>query len=149
MLQTGQPVLLFPGGAREALSGRRDYPLFWPLGGDKIDFVRVAARFNATIVPFSAIGMIDSVSNIIEPEDLFRLPFIGEQARNASKGVTAARYDTKDADEVLFPALALPSEPQRNYFLFGKAIPTKNIDPKDKVVCRACGGHPSPAQGRL
>jgi hypothetical protein len=47
-MESGQDVLLFPGGAKEALNGNKSYPLYWP---DKVDFVRTAAKFNATIVP--------------------------------------------------------------------------------------------------
>ena len=43
-------ILLFPGGAREALHRKgEEYQLFWP---DQPEFVRMAARFGATIVPF-------------------------------------------------------------------------------------------------
>jgi pimeloyl-ACP methyl ester carboxylesterase len=48
LMESGQDVLLFPGGAKEALNGNKSYPLYWP---DKVDFVRTAAKFNATIVP--------------------------------------------------------------------------------------------------
>ncbi len=51
-------MLLFPGGIREALHGPgEDYQLFWP---SKTDFVRVAARFDAVVVPFGGIGADDS-----------------------------------------------------------------------------------------
>ena len=51
-------MLLFPGGIREALHGPgEDYQLFWP---SKTDFVRVAARFDAVVVPFGGVGADDS-----------------------------------------------------------------------------------------
>ena len=54
----GEMVLLFPGGIREALHGPgEEYQLFWP---SKTDFVRVAARFDAVVVPFGGIGADDS-----------------------------------------------------------------------------------------
>jgi len=56
VLQAGQDALLFPGGAKEALSTREDYPLFWP---NKTDFVRTAAKFNATVIPVSAVGCLE------------------------------------------------------------------------------------------
>ena len=44
---------------KEALHGPgEDYKLFWP---SKTDFVRVAARFNAVVVPFAGIGADDNV----------------------------------------------------------------------------------------
>ncbi|EJK46339.1 hypothetical protein THAOC_35000 [Thalassiosira oceanica] len=49
LMETNQTALLFPGGVREVFHRKgEDYDLFWP--EDKADFVRVAARFNATIV---------------------------------------------------------------------------------------------------
>lgn len=51
LLQQGEAVLLYPGGVREAYKGRDEqYKLFWP---EKSEFVRMAAKFDATIVPFS------------------------------------------------------------------------------------------------
>lgn len=64
LLKSGQNVLLFPGGADETLCNDPSYPLFWPK--DKMDFVRTAARFNATIIPFSAIGMVESFQTIVD-----------------------------------------------------------------------------------
>ncbi|CAN0259811.1 unnamed protein product, partial [Phaeothamnion confervicola] len=58
LLRRGDPVLLFPGGAREALHGKGEaYQVFWP--EDRRDFVRTAVALNATIIPFSAIGGAD------------------------------------------------------------------------------------------
>jgi hypothetical protein len=133
LLESGQNALLFPGGAKEALSGDTSYPLFWPK--DKTDFVRTAARFNATILPLSAIGMVDSVNVLAEPDAIYYVPFIGERARKANANVTAARYDTKNEDETVGFPLFVPKLPARNYFLFGKPIDTTNVDPKDKQAC--------------
>ena len=59
LLQQGEMVLLFPGGVREALHGPgEEYTLFWQ---SKTDFVRVAARFDAVVVPFGGIGADDNV----------------------------------------------------------------------------------------
>jgi len=132
LLQTGQDVLLFPGGSREAITTRKDYPLYWP---EKVDFVRTAARFNATIVPFSAIGMVDSIHGIAELEDAYQLPLIGDLARWGSTNTRSARYDQKHLNETIGLPLFAPSLPARNYFLFGQPIYTDQLDPKDKVAC--------------
>ncbi|KAL3796794.1 hypothetical protein HJC23_010941 [Cyclotella cryptica] len=136
LLQTGQAALLFPGGVREALHGKNeDYQVFWP---DKTDFVRVAAKFNATIVPLAAIGAADSVDIILDAPELLQLPFgVGENLANFSKNATSARYDTADSDELFIPPLALPKPfSARHYFLFGRAFDTSNLDPKDKDSCQ-------------
>lgn len=62
-----------PGG--QAYKGRgEEYRLFWP---KKEEFVRMAARFDATIVPFSAIGLDDGVNVVLGATDLVRLPIVG------------------------------------------------------------------------
>ncbi len=54
LLKQGNSVLLFPGGGREVnkLKGQ-EYQLLWK---EQPDFVRMAAKLNAVIVPFAAIG---------------------------------------------------------------------------------------------
>lgn len=57
LMESGQAALLFPGGVREVFHGKDEaYKLLWP---EKTDFVRTAAKFNATIVPLSAVGAAD------------------------------------------------------------------------------------------
>ena len=135
LMESGQNVLLFPGGVREVFHGRDEaYQLFWP---EKVDFVRTAARFNATIVPLSAVGMADSVNMLLEPSQVTELPFVGDRAKAFAANVTAARFDTDNQDENFLPPIVAPSLPARNYFVFGKAVNTKSLDPKDKDSCQA------------
>ncbi|OMO99361.1 Diacylglycerol acyltransferase [Corchorus olitorius] len=50
-------VLLYPGGVREAFHRKGEaYKLFWP---EQSEFVRMAARFGAKIVPFGVVGEDD------------------------------------------------------------------------------------------
>lgn len=50
--------LLFPGGAREVNKKvGQEYQLFWK---ESPDFVRLAARCGAIIVPFAAVGADDA-----------------------------------------------------------------------------------------
>ena len=152
LMQTGQPTMLFPGGAREALTGgRSDYPLFWP---DKTDFVRTAVKFNATIVPFSAVGMAESAQLVLTYEQLQRVPFLANALANATTSPTdnkddetgsgtsasrrrrmSARMDATNETD-LQADLVLPTLPARNYFLFGPAMDTSAIDHKDLNACQ-------------
>ncbi|CAM9213585.1 unnamed protein product, partial [Choristocarpus tenellus] len=60
LLKAGQCVLLFPGGVKEALHQKGEaYQMFWP---EKSEFVRMAAAYNATLVPFAAVGSADRYS---------------------------------------------------------------------------------------
>ena len=52
-----------PGGVREAYKRKgEEYRLFWP---ERPEFVRAAARFGATIVPFAAVGAEDGVQLVV------------------------------------------------------------------------------------
>lgn len=134
LMETKQAALLFPGGVREAFHGKNEaYQLFWP---EKLDFVRIAAKFNATIVPLSAIGAADSVQILIDPPDMLKLPFgLGEKLANNSRNVMAARYDGNADSELFLPPFALLGLPARHYFMFGRPIETHRLDPKDKATC--------------
>lgn len=135
LLQSGQNVLLFPGGVKEVFHGRdQAYELLWP---EKVDFVRTAARFNATIIPLSAVGMADSLNILLDPSEIANLPLLGERARQFANNVTAARFDMKNEEENFLPPVVAPGLPSRNYFLFGQPISTSTLDPKDKVACQA------------
>jgi pimeloyl-ACP methyl ester carboxylesterase len=125
LLQKGDAALLFPGGAREALHGADEkYELFWP---EKSEFVRMAAQFNATIVPFSAIGMADSLVPLVD--DASEVPLFKEQMKEFMANAPKARMDGSDASRI---PLVAPGIPARNYFLFGEPLPTEHIDPNDK-----------------
>jgi len=134
LMATGQTGLLFPGGVREVFHGKgEDYELFWP---EKADFVRVAARFNATIVPISAVGAADSANILLDPEELLNLPFgLGDRLKNSSEGTISARFDQNNADERFVPPLVVPSVPARHYFVFGKPFDTSTVDHSDRGAC--------------
>ncbi|GKV40646.1 hypothetical protein SLEP1_g48257 [Rubroshorea leprosula] len=62
LLSAKSHILLYPGGMREALHRKgEEYKLFWP---EQSEFVRMAARFGAKIVPFGTIGE-DDVAQVI------------------------------------------------------------------------------------
>jgi hypothetical protein len=139
LLESGGPeaILHFPGGAREAYHGRKEaHELFWPT---RLDFVRMAAKFNATIVPLAGVGAADSVYFVADPEHMLELPFgLGDAVSNSFLTVRqAARYDEQDKDFIRPPPFILPKIlPARHYFLFGKAFETTKVDSCDREACR-------------
>jgi hypothetical protein len=136
LLESKQAILHYPGGPREAYHGRNEaYKLFWP---QKVDFVRMAAKFNATIVPLSAIGAADSVYILADPEILLKLPFgLGDAVSKSFLTVReAARYDEVREPFVRPPPLVWPKLlPARHYFLFGKPFNMTELNPKDRDAC--------------
>ena len=132
LLDAGETVLLFPGGVREAFKRRNEeYKLFWP---SKPEFVRMAVRHGAVIVPFAAVGAEDGVDIVADADDIARLPFgLGEAAIERSRAVPSARaVDTRVTDdgvgeETFVQPLVVPKTPRRYYFKFGAPVPTAGL----------------------
>ncbi|XP_051209781.1 phytyl ester synthase 1, chloroplastic-like [Lolium perenne] len=118
LLAAGEFVLLYPGGYREALHCKgEEHRIFWP---DRTEFVRMAAQFNATIVPFGVVGEDDLLNLLCTFDDIRSAPFGKEIMRAYSN-----HLKLRDADhEVIFPGVYLKI-PGRFYYRFGKPIPTK------------------------
>jgi len=149
LMSTGQNALLFPGGVREVFHNRDEaYQLIWPQDDDsstgtpRSDFVRTAAKFNATIIPLSAVGGADSATTLVQPRDVPNLPFgIGARAANFSKSVVSARFDRGMEDETFVPPIAVPKPlAARHYFVFGRPVETVDVDPRDRDGCRRVYG---------
>jgi 1-acyl-sn-glycerol-3-phosphate acyltransferase len=74
--QRKESILLYPGGVREGFKRKNEkYQLFWP---HKPEFVRMAARFGATIVPVASIGAEDCVNILMDTEELKHHVLLGE-----------------------------------------------------------------------
>ncbi|KAL5223365.1 hypothetical protein ABZP36_028078 [Zizania latifolia] len=118
LLAAGEFVLLYPGGHREALHCKgEEHRLFWP---DQTEFVRMAAQFNATIVPFGVVGEDDLMELLCTFEDIRNAPFGKEMMQAYSN-----HLKLRDVDhEVFFPGVYLKI-PGRFYYRFGKPIPTR------------------------
>mmetsp|Transcript_19515 Transcript_19515/g.40428 ORF Transcript_19515/g.40428 Transcript_19515/m.40428 type:complete len:529 (+) Transcript_19515:552-2138(+) len=134
LMEENQATLLFPGGVREVFHGPgEEYKLFWPSDGD---FVRTAAKFNATIVTLAGVGAYESSKVLASQQQLLGLPFLGEKLRENSAKVPSARGD--GSEEVFVPPVSVPKfPPARHYFLFGRPLETEGIDYRDREACRA------------
>lgn len=122
LLSNRDMILLFPGGGREVCRRRGEQnTIFWD---EKSNFVRMAAKYNAVIVPFSTIGADDSVDILIDGDELKRLPWIGERVRNflRERGIP---------EQHVAPITTLP-RPERFYFKFHNPIDTGSIDASDR-----------------
>lgn len=65
------------------------YKVLWP---EREEFVRMAAKFEATIVPMASIGCEDAVTMLADAKDIKRIPILGERvARNARETIPQAR----------------------------------------------------------
>ncbi|MEO0437707.1 MAG: lysophospholipid acyltransferase family protein [Pseudomonadota bacterium] len=70
LMQRGEDLLVFPGGAHEAVKAQRyRYQLQWK---ERLGFVRLAMEANYPIVPFGLVGPDDFYSYLLDSEDLVR-----------------------------------------------------------------------------
>uniref|UniRef100_A0A7S0VIS5 AB hydrolase-1 domain-containing protein n=1 Tax=Hemiselmis tepida TaxID=464990 RepID=A0A7S0VIS5_9CRYP len=150
LLQRGDPVLLFPGGLGEALHRKDEYyTLKWP---EKTDFVRLAARYNATIVPFGGVGASDAATVLLDPDEVKEFgespivkllgaawPFarVATEPEDAAAGRSS---ESSSSDRLAFKDLPIvvpkpPWEVSRTYFMFGSPIRTQGINVKDAEEC--------------
>lgn len=128
LLSDGENILLFPGGAREVCRRRgENYQLFWK---SNLDFVRPAARFDAIIIPFSAVGADDSVDILVDGQELQRVPQVGEMVKRFLE-------ERKLSDTNLMPLASFPPRPDRFYFKFHEPMDTSGINHRDAENCQS------------
>ena len=135
LMSRGQSALLYPGGVREAFKSTKKgemYKLFWPPAEESSDFARVAARFDATIVPVAAIGAEEGFDMVLDADELLQVPILGERVKESAKKTPVGR-----PGERFVTPVSVPKVPGRYYFLFGEPIDTSSIDPTDKEACAA------------
>ncbi|MGZ3419754.1 MAG: lysophospholipid acyltransferase family protein [Polyangiales bacterium] len=108
LMEAGETILVFPGGAREVAKRKGEQnQLLWK---DRMGFARMAVQHRCTIVPFAAIGVDDSFEIVADADDFFRTP-VGKLAK--SLGLR----------EDFVPPLARPDPlPERFYFRIGEPI---------------------------
>uniref|UniRef100_A0A0D9V0W7 Phospholipid/glycerol acyltransferase domain-containing protein n=1 Tax=Leersia perrieri TaxID=77586 RepID=A0A0D9V0W7_9ORYZ len=128
LFQRNQFVLLYPGGVREALHRKGEaYKLFWP---DQPEFVRMAARFGVTIIPFGFVGEDDVLELVVDYNEQKNIPYLREWIESINREAQRVRDSVKGEDgnqDIHIPAL-LPKVPGRFYYLFGKPIELKGMD---------------------
>ncbi|KAK8693269.1 hypothetical protein V6N13_070860 [Hibiscus sabdariffa] len=137
LMSSKSHILLYPGGAREALHRKgEEYKLFWP---EKTEFVRMAARFGAKIVPFGVVGEDDIAEIILDYDDQVKIPWRREEIERITKQFPKARADASGevANQQMYLPVMLPKFPGRFYYYFGKPILTEGMkeELRDKEKC--------------
>ncbi|XP_043726048.1 acyltransferase-like protein At3g26840, chloroplastic isoform X2 [Telopea speciosissima] len=134
LFSTKSHVLLYPGGVREALHRKgEEYKLFWP---ERSEFVRMAARFGAKIIPFGVVGEDDISEVFLDYNDLMKIPYFRTQIQELNKVGVRLRTDVNGElgnQDLHLPGI-LPKLPGRFYYLFGKPIETegRKMELRDK-----------------
>ncbi|KAI3860357.1 hypothetical protein MKX03_003529 [Papaver bracteatum] len=134
LLSNNEIILLFPGGAREALHRKgEEYKCFWP---EQPEFVRMAAKFGGTIIPFGVVGVDDILHYVLDYDDQMKIPFTRDFINKINQNIENIRIDAKGevSNQDMFVPGVLPKIPGRFYYLFGKPIETKGMkqELKDK-----------------
>lgn len=118
LMRDGQDLIVFPGGAHEAVKPRRDiYELQWK---ERYGFVRLAARHGYTIVPFGIVGPDEFYDHLVEGEDLPDTP-VGQLLRRFGLLDENTRSDMLPPIPVGALGTLLP-KPKRCYLGFGEAL---------------------------
>ena len=118
LMKDGQDLLVFPGGAREAVKPTSEmYELQWQ---ERYGFVKLAAKHGYTIMPFGVVGPDEFYGHLME----------GHELPDSSLGKLLKRMGvlTEDTRSDMMPpipmgALGTPfPKPQRVYLGFGDPI---------------------------
>ncbi|KAL3653878.1 hypothetical protein CASFOL_003559 [Castilleja foliolosa] len=125
LFKTKSHVLLYPGGMREALHRKgEEYKLFWP---EQSEFVRMAARFGAKIVPFGSVGEDDIGHLLLDYDDLRSIPYFKNAIEELTEEAVKLRSEAEGevANQDVHLPIIVPKVPGRFYYLFGKPIETQ------------------------
>lgn len=121
LMQRGENILVYPGGAREVFKQQGEkYQLIW---GSRLGFARMAIEFGYTIVPFSVIGIEDMWDVVLDEKQLLDTP-IGPYIKSL--------FPTKEIPVLIsgWGNTILP-RPLRLYIWFGNPISTWRYNRED------------------
>ncbi|GAV75889.1 DAGAT domain-containing protein/Abhydrolase_6 domain-containing protein, partial [Cephalotus follicularis] len=137
LLSSKSHVLLYPGGMREAIHMKGEqYKLIWP---EQSEFVRMAARFGAKIVPFAPVGEDDFGEVVFDLNDQMKIPYFKAKIEEYTDETVRLRTDVEGevGNQKIHLPWILPKVPGRLYYYFGKPIETagreKELMDKEKA----------------
>jgi 1-acyl-sn-glycerol-3-phosphate acyltransferase len=125
LLDAGEAVLVFPGGARE-VAKRRDeaYELIWK---ERIGFARMAIEHQVPIVPMAVLGIEDMFDIWADADDMARSRLAPVLRK---LGLLPGDGGEKGAGDAFLPPLSLGTgpagsfRPQRLYIALGEPVDT-------------------------
>lgn len=124
LMQSGEHILVFPGGRREVCKQRGEaYQLIWR---NRMGFAHMAAAHGYDIIPVAAIGGEEMYDILLDAGDVMRSP-LGAWLHNSG---FADRY--LHGGENLPPIVkgigrTVIPKPQRHYIMVGDRIPTAQL----------------------
>lgn len=126
LMRAGEPILVFPGGAREVFKHKGEqYHLIWK---NRIGFAALAIKYSYPIVPFAAVGAEECYDILIDSDEM----------RSSALGPLLERLAPKP-DEIppIVRGIGPFPRPQRFYFAFARPIETTAYDGAhgDQTAC--------------
>ncbi|KAL6524299.1 hypothetical protein OROGR_016733 [Orobanche gracilis] len=93
LLSAKSHVLLYPGGVREALHKKGEaYKLLWP---EEPEFMRIASKYGATIVPFGVVGEDDVFELFFDYTDYMKIPHLRNILQQENDNIPKVRAETE------------------------------------------------------
>lgn len=138
LLQNHEAILLYPGGVKEAYRKKgQEYQLFWP---KKSEFVRMAAKYDAIIVPFAGVGVDDGLNIVLDSDEMRDIPFLGQFISQSSEAIPQARRgvnaDSEESKDSFVSPIAVPKlPPNRLYYMFQRPIELSRDIVDDREAC--------------
>src|SRR5512139_3488572 len=128
LMRAGEPILVFPGGAREVFKHKGEkYRLIWK---NRTGFARMAIEHGCPIVPFAAVGAEECYDILVDSDDIRRSP-VGRLVESIAPRI----------EEIppLVRGLGPLPRPERFYFQFGTPVETAPLVGRedDEAACRA------------
>ncbi|KAL8547421.1 hypothetical protein ACS0TY_006953 [Phlomoides rotata] len=116
LLSLKSHVLLHPGGGEGSASSE-----------DEPEFVRMAARFGAKIIPFGVVGEDDVLQLLLDCDDQMKIPPLKALIEELTSETVRLRSEAEGeiGKQILYYPVFLPKLPGHFYFLFGKPILTE------------------------
>lgn len=129
LMESGENVLVFPGGGREVMRRKGErYQLIWK---QRTGFARMAVQHGYDIIPFGSVGPDESFDILLDANDV---------TGSVPWRWLANRFDldgkTRNGDMIPPVArglgLSMIPRPQRYYFGFGQRIPTAHLQGQEQ-----------------
>lgn len=131
LMDAGQHVLVYPGGAREVCKRRGEqYALTWK---QRTGFVYMAIEHGYDIIPFASIGADNAYSILLDAGDIQRTP-LGSLLRRVGVSETILRQGDLIPPIARGIGLTALPRPERFYFGFCKPIRTAHLRGKEHDI---------------
>lgn len=128
LMQAGESIMVFPGGAREVMRRKGEkYQLIWK---KRVGFARMAIQHGYDIIPFASLGPDDCFDIVLDANDV-------KNSLTSQQWLKRLGLQDKIRGGDILPPIAtgllkMPvPKPQRFYFSFGERIATQGVSEDD------------------